>query len=136
MIVCGVEMKASEAHLVLLKGSRAEYEHINIKPKKLVLADDENAEEVRAFRDTLYAFIRENNVDVVAIKKRATSGEYAGGAVGFKLEGIAQLYVDCEIRLIASQTIAAAIRRNTPIFPQSLLKYQEAAFETAFTALP
>lgn len=136
MIVCGIEMKASEARLVLLKGLKAEYEHINIKPRKLVLTDDENADEVRAFRDALYAFFRENNVEVVVIKKRGTSGEYAGGVIGFKLEGIAQLYVDCDIRLIASQTIAATLRKHTPTYPQGLPKYQQAAFETAFSALP
>lgn len=65
MIVCGIEMKASEARLVLLQGSKEKYEHINIKPWKLILTDDKNADEVRAFRDALYAFFRENNVKVV-----------------------------------------------------------------------
>lgn len=136
MIVCGIEMRASEARLVLLKGSKANYELINIRPRKLALTDDENADEVRAFRDALYAFFRENNVELVVIKKRGTVGDYAGGPVGFKLEGIAQLYVGCDVRLTASQTIAATIRRHTPPFPQGLPKYQEAAFETAFSALP
>ena len=62
MIVCGIEMAASEARLVLLDGSKSDFTHINAKPQKLVLTDDTNAEDVRAFRDDLYAFFRENRV--------------------------------------------------------------------------
>ncbi len=135
MIVCGVEMKASEARMALLNGTKTNYAVINVKPRKLVLSDDENSDEVRAFRDALYAFFRENGVELVALKKRGKSGEYAGGAVGFKLEGIAQLYTECRIVLCAPQTIAAALRNHPTSVPESLPKYQHAAFETAYAVL-
>ena len=54
--------------------------------------DDENPDEVKAFRDSMFAFFRENQVALVVIKKRGKKGEYSGGPVGFKLEGIIQLY--------------------------------------------
>lgn len=136
MVVCGIEMDASEARLLLLSGSKVNFVHIDSRPKKLVLADDGNAEEVRASRDALFAFFRENNIELVVIKKRGTTGRFSAGSTGFKLEAIAQLYEACDVRIIPSQTIAAAIRRHLPTHPQELLKYQYAAFETAFSALP
>ena len=135
MIVCGMEMAASEVHLVLLSGSKSDFNHIDVKPRKLKLADDENAEEVRTFRDSLFAFLRENNVNMVAIKKRGKKGEYAGGPVGFKLEAIAQLYEGCPVSLIAPRTITVNINKHAPKIPDTLLKYQYTAFQTAFTAL-
>lgn len=135
MIVCGIEIKASETRLVLLNGTKASYAVINVRPRKLELPDDEKPDEVRAFRDALYAFFRENGVEVVAIKKRSKSGEYAGGAVGFKLEGIAQLYADCRITLCAPQTISAALRNHPTTIPSDLPKYQHVAFETAYAIL-
>lgn len=136
MIACGIEMAASEARLVLLSGSKAEYTYINVKPHKLVLNDDENPDEVKAFRDAINAFFRENKVDLIAIKKRGKKGDYAGGAISFKLEGIVQLYADANIKLIAPQSIGATIKKSAPTHPKGLLKYQISAFETAFAALP
>lgn len=69
MIACGMEMAASEVRLVLLSGSKSDFNHIDVKPRKLKMADDENAEEIRAFRDSLFAFLRENNVVNRTVKK-------------------------------------------------------------------
>ena len=135
MIVCGIEIAASEARLVILDGKRNSYSHVNVAPAKLPLADDEAAAEVRGFQEAIYAFLRENHVEKVAIKKRGKRGEYAGGPVGFKLEGIVQLYPDCEVTLVSPQSIAAAKRTHSPVSPQDCRKYQQTAFETAFTAL-
>lgn len=135
MIVCGMEMAASEVRLVLLNGNKSDFHHIDIKPRKLKITDDENAEEVRAFRDSLFAFLRENWVDMVAIKKRGKKGEYAGGPVGFKLEAITQLYEGCPVSLITPRTITVTIHKHAQMIPDTLLKYQYAAFQTAFTAL-
>jgi hypothetical protein len=106
-----------------------------VRPRKIVLSDDEKPVEVRAFRDSLYAFLRENGIELVAIKKRGKTGDYAGSPVSFKLEAITQLYTDCRIVLIASQTIAATLRNHPTSLPQDLPKYQQSAFEVAYTAL-
>ena len=135
MIICGIEMFGSEARLVLLNGDKSSFSHADVKPKKLKLTDDENPEEVRAFRDSVFAFFRENNVTLIAIKKRGKRGDYSGGPVGFKIEGIVQLYEGCPIRLVAPQTISAARKKHSPDKPDTLLKYQYNAFETAFSVL-
>ena len=128
-------MYGSEARLVLLNGDKSSFSHVDVKPKKLRLADDENPDEVRAFRDSIFAFFRENNVTLVAIKKRGKKGDFSGGPVGFKLEGIIQLYEDCPVRLVAAQTSSAIQKKDSPDKPDSLLKYQHVAFETAYSVL-
>lgn len=128
-------MFGSEARLVLLNGDKASFSHADVKPKKLILTNDENPDEVRAFRDSIFAFFRENNVTIVAIKKRGKKGEFSGGPVGFKLEGIIQLYEDCPVRLVAAQTISAIQKKDSPDKPDSILKYQQVAFETAYSVL-
>ena len=135
MIVCGIEMKASEARLALIDGTRAHFTPIDVKPRKLSVADDESAGEMRAFRDAIFAYFRENAVERIAIKKRGKSGEYAGGAVGFKLESVIQLYDQCEVVLISPQTVAAALRNHPISTPEALPKYQEGAFQTAYASL-
>ncbi|MBI5847199.1 MAG: DUF3010 family protein [Nitrospirae bacterium] len=131
-----MEMAASEARLVILNGTKNGFSHIAVNPPKIVLANDENPEEVKAFQDTAYAFLRENGVETIAIKKRNKRGEFSGGPVSFKLEGVIQLYAGCPVSLFSPQTIAAAQRNYTPVIPTGIRKYQQFAFETAFAALP
>lgn len=136
MIVCGIEMAGSEARLVILDGTKGAFTHRNIEPKRLPLANHESGMEMRAFRDSLYAFFRENQIELVVIKKRSGRGGFAGGPVGFKMEAIAQLFADTQIDLLSPQTISASLRRNAPTQPASILNYQRPAFETAFCGLP
>jgi hypothetical protein len=136
MTVCGIELSGSVAILVLLDGTKESFSYIAVEPRKIKLADDENEDEVKAFRDSIFAFFRENNVDLIAIKKRWKKGNYKGGPVGFKLEGIIQLYEGCPITLVSPQRIFAVERKHSPEKPESLNKYQYSAFETAFSELP
>ena len=136
MIACGIEMASSEARLVLLDGNKSNFQHIDVEPRKLKISDDENADEVRAFRDTLYTFLRENKVEIVSIKKRGKKGDYAGGPIGFKLEAITQLYDECPIVLVAPATISVRIKKYSYGTPATLKKYQYSAFQTAFCTLP
>jgi len=135
MIVCGIELAASEARLVVLEGTKKDFVHVGTATRKIPLPDDENQTELKAFRETVYAFLRENRVARVAIKKRGKRGDYAGGPVSFKLEGVIQLYPDCDVVLVSPQTISAAKRKHTPTSPEDTLKYQQVAFETAFSGL-
>ena len=136
MIACGIEMASSEARLVLLDGNKSNFQHIDVEPRKLKVVDDENADEVQSFRDTLYTFLRENKVEMIAIKKRGKKGDYAGGPIGFKLEAITQLYEECPVVLIAPATISVRLKKHTTGTPATLKKYQYSAFQTAFSALP
>ncbi len=135
MIVCGIGIKSSEIHLVTLEGNKNKYEHLTNSTRKISLKDEKNQQEVQAFRDTVYAYFRENHIENIAIKSRMKKGEYSGGSVGFKLESIIQLYGECPVTLITPQSIAAAEKKYSLKNPSSILKYQIDAFKTAFTIL-
>jgi hypothetical protein len=135
MIICGIELSGSEARLVLIKGMKSSFSCLDVLPRKISLNDDENADEIKAFRDSLFTYFRENKIQLIAIKKRAKKGDYAGGAVGFKIEGIVQLYEDCPVRLVSPQSISAASKKSLSEIPTSLKNYQYDAFKTAFAVL-
>jgi hypothetical protein len=131
MKICGIELKSSEARIAVIETIGDEISFITMNSKKISLADDECNESIRSFYDTFCSFIRNNGIEVVALKKRAKKGDRAGGAVSFKLEGLIQLCPDARIELHSPQAISAMNKKSTFEIPKGLNKYQEQAFLTA-----
>ena len=127
MNICGIELKANNVILVVLKNNK----YIDIKIKKLILEDDEKQEEIRKFCNEFLDFLQKNEIEKVFIKKRAKKGAFSGGAVTFKLEGLIQLNPLCSVELISSQSISTFEKKNQIEFPKELKKYQEQAYLTA-----
>jgi len=136
MTICGIEMSASEVRLALLQGEKENFTLVDTEPRKIKLSDDTDQDEVKAFRDSIFTYFRENQVSQIVIKKRGKKGDFSGGPVGFKLEGIIQLYEGCPVTLVAPQTISAVQKKYNIEKPMELKKYQHTAFETAFSKLP
>ena len=124
MNICGIELKANNVILVVLKNN----EYIDIKIKKLILEDDEKQEDIRKFCNEFLDFLQKNEIEKVFIKKRVKKGAFSGGAVTFKLEGLIQLNPLCSVDLVSTQSISAFEKKNEIIFPKDLNKYQEHAY--------
>ena len=131
MNICGIELKANNVILVVLKNN----EYIDIKIKKIVLEDDEKQEDIRKFCNEFLDFLQKNEIKKVFIKKRVKKGAFSGGAVTFKLEGLIQLNPFCSVDLISSQSISTFEKKNQIEFPKELKKYQEQAYLTALCNL-
>ena len=131
MNICGIELKANNVILVVLKNG----EYIETKIKKLIIEDDEKQEDIRIFCNEFLDFLQKNEIEKIFIKKRAKKGTFAGGAVTFKLEGLIQLNPLCSVELISSQSIATFEKKNEIEFPKELKKYQEQAYLTALCNL-
>ncbi|WP_072679371.1 DUF3010 family protein [Arcobacter sp. LA11] len=129
MKICGIELKSNNVILVLVDDK----EFIDLKIKKLVLEDDENQEEIRKFCNEFLLFLEQNQVEKIVIKKRAKKGNFSGGAVTFKIEGLIQLNPLCEVDLVSPQSISSFEKKNIIEFPSSLKKYQEQAYLTAYS---
>lgn len=129
--ICGVELKGSEAIIVLLKKNGTAYEHIDIEPRKIKLGDDESSDHIKSFFETFQNFTRQHNIDVIVIKKRAQKGKMAGGAISFKMESLIQLNGIAEISFVTGQGIAAAEKRDPFKLPTNLNRYQEESFKAA-----
>ncbi|NQZ29749.1 MAG: DUF3010 family protein [Oceanospirillaceae bacterium] len=127
--ICGIELKSSEAILVILEDDELDF--VDIALKKLKLEDDESGESIKAFYDGLVNFIKDNQIDTVVIKKRAKRGRMAGGAISFKMEALIQLNGIAEVEFVSGQGIAAAHKKSPFELPKSLKKYQEAGFMAA-----
>jgi len=135
MRICGIEIKGSEAIIVIINGTRASFEIIESRIKKMNLENDELCEQVKKFKSDFESFIQTNLITKIFIKKRNKKGEFAGGPVSFKLEGLIQLVQNCEVILVSPISIASVIKKMSVCVPNSLNKYQANAFETAFYGL-
>jgi hypothetical protein len=100
--ICGIELKSNIASLVVINDG----EYIDLKIKKIILENDENQDDIRKFCNEFLLFLEQNFIDKVVIKKRAKKGNFAGGPVTFKMEGLIQLNPLCEVELISAQTIS------------------------------
>lgn len=135
MRVCGVEIKASDAIVVVLDGTKEDFEIIKTDVQKINLKDTNSSKSVQDFQNTFNSFLEDNNIDKVNVKKRNTKGQFSGGAVSFKIEGIIQLTKKSSVTLVTAASIASAIKKEQPPLADKLFGYQKGAYETAYTSL-
>ena len=132
MTLCGIEIKGSEAIIAV---AAPDLTHVTMATKKIVLEDDDEAANVKAFASQVAAFVRDNGITRIAIKKRSKKGEFAGGPTTFKIEGVLQLLDGVEVTLLSPQTINAQNKKHDFALPATLNKYQHEAFKTACSVL-
>ena len=132
MTLCGIEIKGSEAIIAV---AAQDLTHVALPSKKIALDDDDEAANVKAFASQVAAFVRDNGITRIAIKKRSKKGEFAGGPTTFKIEGVLQLLDGVEVTLLSPQTINAQHKKHNFELPVTLNKYQHEAFKTACSAL-
>ncbi|WP_025993272.1 DUF3010 family protein [Pseudomonas viridiflava] len=135
MIICGVEIKGSEAIFALATLQQGGIAHLPLATKKIALEDDDESANVKAFATQIASFVRENGISHVAIKKRSKKGEFAGGPTTFKIETVFQLLADCDVMLVSPQTINAQNKKHAFALSDTLNKYQHEAYKTACAGL-
>jgi hypothetical protein len=131
MIICGIEIKGSEAIIAVASLDNQALNHIALATKKIALDDDDEAANVKAFAAQVKAFAQANGIERIAIKKRSKKGEFAGGPTTFKIEGVFQLLDGVEVTLLSPQTINAQNKKHVFELPATLNKYQHEAYKTA-----
>jgi len=135
MSICGIEIKGSEAIFAIASLQGDALQHLAIATKKIALEDDDEAANVKAFASQVAAFVRDNGIRRIAIKKRSKKGEFAGGPTTFKIEGVFQLLENCDVTLLSPQTINAQNKKHNFELPGTLNKYQHEAYKAACSAL-
>jgi len=128
MRICGIELKANNTVFSLIDTTNEYTHYMDIKEKKITLKDDEDIDELQNYIAFIKNLIKKYDIDTIAIKKRAKKGNFAGGAVTFKLEGLIQLNGLCDVKLISSQALSKFEKRENIKYPESLNKYQEQAY--------
>lgn len=135
MNVCGIELAGHEARLVVIVGTPNDWVLLDSGLRRVSLEDIDSTAEVKSFREIWQAFVDEQHVTHIVIKKRALKGEYAGGPVSFKMEGVLQTLDRCEVCVLSPLTIAAHMKKEPVNPPESLKKYQHEAFKAAYAFL-
>ena len=135
MKTCGIEIKGSEAIIAVASLDQQALTHIALNTKKIALDDDDEAANVKAFAAQVRAFVVENGIERIAIKKRSKKGEFAGGPTTFKIEGVFQLLDGCDVTLLSPQTINTQAKKHNFELPGTLNKYQHEAYKAACSAL-
>lgn len=130
MKVCGADISGKTVSLVVLeKAEDGSISHVALTPK-IALTDGKSQTSIRAFCDALAAFVRLNAIDKIAIRSRASKGQFAGGADSFKIEGLIQSLHDTEVALVSPVSIASHERKH-PAPKIEIFSYQNDAYKTA-----
>ena len=124
MRICGVEIKSNNAIVSVVDDGQ----YLDLKIKKLVLEDDEIQANIVSFKKNLEDFIAKNNIEKIIIKKRSKKGNFAGGAVTFKIETIIQLNSICEVTFVSPQALSKFEKKIEVNYPKELNKYQEQSY--------
>ncbi len=135
MKVCGIELKGSEAFMVILDGEKTSWSIVDCPTKRLKLEDDENTAHIRSFAITFETLMREHGIDTIAIKKRSKKGNFAGGPVSFKIEVIIQFISPCEVLLVSPMSISNYTKKNPVSESIGIFSYQQTAFDVARTLM-
>lgn len=132
MRICGVELAASRANIVIVDAiDSGNTELVPCQTCSLELQDADSQDEVKSFKQAFQSLLLENHVEQVVVKKRSTKGDFAGGAVSFKIEGLIQLNDVCGVSLLSATAIANAVKKYAIQVPGGIFKYQGTAFLTA-----
>jgi hypothetical protein len=64
VIVCGVDIKAKEAILAVVRSGSDDWEHVKCETKKLALKDHRDAALLASMKSAIEEFARDNKIDV------------------------------------------------------------------------
>ena len=131
MRVCGVDYQGNDCVPVVIEHESGEWKLAPSSPYKITLGDLYNTEDVRLFAKALEAFLNENLVDLVIVRKRPTSGKYGGGAASFRMGGVLQVVTEKPVMFVSTRGIDSALAKHEVHLPEKLHKYQHRAFEVA-----
>lgn len=134
-VVGGVDIKGSDAVIVLLEGTKESPRLVPTKIVKIPLGDHTEQDCVHSFRNVIETLLSEYNVTNVCIRGRASKGHYAASGESFKVEAIIQL-MDIPVLIVPYNTLKAAEKKHPNAIGQvEIHKYQSRAFWAAFYVL-
>ncbi|SMP72275.1 DUF3010 family protein [Anoxynatronum buryatiense] len=132
--ICGIKIDSNKITIVVLIGSKGNFEYVDTRITKIELQDHSKQENVKSFKQTVEAFLASEDISLVAIKGRATKGTYAGGAISFKIEAILQT-MEREVKIIPPNSISALLKKKPVDLSMIKNKYQTEAAQTAYFSL-
>lgn len=133
MKTIGIQIKGSEAIVVVLEKDGVGNIIQTNECSKFKIDDHLNDNQVKEFRDQINTTLDSIGAVRIGIVARNANGKgkMAPSAVSFKLEGIIQLYENTQIEIVWPITTISYFKKHTrSILPNK--KYQEDAFDVAY----
>jgi hypothetical protein len=112
MVISGIFLKANEARIVTLTGSKDNHSLVAPRFNKLALPKNPSQDDVEVFSQAFKAYCADNSVDKVIINRRATNGQGAGGAGTFLIEGVLLAISPASIEFVHPATVRATDKRE------------------------
>ncbi|MBT0587599.1 DUF3010 family protein [Alteromonas oceanisediminis] len=137
MLICGVDIKGTEAVICLLEYREGVFFMPECRARKVEFSKRNRRTDLSYFQSQFRQLMKDYKVEKVVIKERPLTGKFSGGALGFKMEAAIQLINDIDVETINAQTLKASLKRNpiTVSFAETGLKvFQEHAFAVAHAA--
>jgi len=126
--ICGAEI--SGASITLLVAEINEDRNIAVdKQASTKITMGKTQDDVRRFLRDAKAFIENQKIEAIKIKGRAGRGQYAGGAIGFKIEALLESVDNCEVSSISPNGISSRKKKNGWDYPNDLFQYQHTPFD-------
>ncbi len=133
MKTIGIQIKSTEAIMVVLEKDAAGNIMQTNESVKFGIDDPTKPNQVRQFRDqinTAFDSIGATRIGIVA-RNANGKGDRSPSPISFKLEGIIQLYDKIDVELVWKQTTIAYFKKNArPGIAKN--KYQEDAYDLAY----
>lgn len=139
MKVLGIEIKGREIRIVALEDNGGIITDVTGNYKPIKLEDDENAENVKLFKNALHATLSNFDADIIAIRWRnpkpvrgdQSENNNSPSPISFKIEGLIQIYENSKVNLVKPQSSTAYVKKNPlPFDPK--YGYQSEALKIAF----
>ncbi|WP_394203268.1 DUF3010 family protein [Shewanella waksmanii] len=111
MITTGILLKANEARLVTLTGNREDYAVADSDTNKLSIAKAPSQSDVAHFIQQLSSYLEQAGTQKLIVNRRATTGQGAGGAGTFILEGVILASVKVPVEFVHPATLRATDKR-------------------------
>lgn len=115
MVITGVFLKGNEARLVSVEGTRADHRVLVSKINKLAIPKAPTAEDISLFCAAFGAYCQQHNVAQLVLNRRATTGQGAGGAGTFILEGVLLTIANVPLSLVHPATLKATDKRTAEL---------------------
>lgn len=112
MVVAGLLLKSNDVRVVSLAGTREQHELLAPKVNKLSLLKHPTQEDVAKFVADFNTYCKTYAVEKVMINRRATTGQGAGGAGTFLIEGVLLTAAQCDVVFIHPATLRATDKRE------------------------
>lgn len=132
--ICGIDISGKAIILLVLEGTKEDFNIIEIKPLKIELKNHLDQQQVKDFYSNIVEFFKANKISNVAIKSGST-GMYKSGAAVFKMEALIQM-TNVDIQLLKPQTLTAYWKKSDfDIDSVNIKKYQQNAFKLGYYCL-